>query len=130
MSKFKSWGIGTLFIILTIFTFINNSSAENDKIENIKSRMKARLPKIEELKTKGVIGENNKGYLEFIGSIQNEDVVKAENDDRKEVYSIIAGDQRTTVDIVGKRRAEKIADKADPGEWLQDKNGNWYKKGK
>lgn len=130
MSKLKPLRAGTFLIILAALAFIMNSSAEDRKTEDLKDRMKARLPIIEELKAKGVIGENNKGYLEFIGSIQNEDIVKAENDDRKEVYSIIAGDQGTTLDIVGKRRAEKIADKADPGEWLQDKNGNWYKKNK
>lgn len=30
--------------------------------------------------------------------------------------------------VVGKHRAIQIANKARPGEWLQDANGKWYKK--
>lgn len=97
--------------------------------EEIKARMKARLPVIEMLKDKGIIGENNQGYLEFIGSDRSEsDVVNAENADRKKVYSAIAKHQGVTVELVGKRRAIQIAQRAKPGQWLQKENGQWYQK--
>ncbi|MGD9281988.1 MAG: DUF1318 domain-containing protein, partial [Desulfobacterales bacterium] len=52
--------------------------------DDIKTRMKQRLPVIKELKTKGIVGENNAGYLDFIGAKrENADVVAAENKDRK-----------------------------------------------
>jgi uncharacterized protein YdbL (DUF1318 family) len=97
--------------------------------DDIKTRMKDRLPVILELKAKGIVGENNKGYLEFIGGKSDKaDVVAAENEDRKTVYAAIAKQEGTTVELVGKRRALQIAQKADPGEWLQDASGNWYQK--
>lgn len=97
--------------------------------QDIKERMKDRLPVIIELKNKGVIGENNMGYLEFVGAAgEKQDVVRAENKDREAVYKAIAGKQNTTVEKVGKRRAQQIAKKADPGEWLKNEKGEWYQK--
>ena len=97
--------------------------------DDIKTRMKDRLPIILELKAKGTVGENNKGYLEFLGGkSEKADVVAAENEDRKTVYAAIAKQEGTTVELVGKRRALQISQKTDPGEWLQDASGNWYQK--
>ena len=100
-----------------------------DNIDEIKARMKQRLPVIIELKEKGIVGENNNGYLEFIGSAKEKtDVINAENRDRKAVYEAIAKQQGPTVEVVGKHRARQIALKAAPGEWLEDADGNWYQK--
>jgi uncharacterized protein YdbL (DUF1318 family) len=97
--------------------------------DDIKTRMKDRLPVILELKAKGIVGENNKGYLEFIGGKREKaDVVAAENEDRTTVYAAIAKQQGTTIELVGKRRALQISEKADSGDWLQDAAGNWYQK--
>lgn len=97
--------------------------------DKIKARMKERLPVIKVLKAEGVIGENNKGYLEFIGGKQaKKDVINAENSDRKQVYTAIAKQQGTSVDLVGKRRAKQIENKAKPGQWIQDQSGKWYQK--
>lgn len=97
--------------------------------DKIKARMKERLPVIKVLKAEGVIGENNKGYLEFIGGKQaKKDVIHAENSDRKQVYTAIAKQQGTSIDRVGKRRAKQIAKKAKPGQWIQDHSGKWYQK--
>ena len=91
--------------------------------------MKERLPVITALKAEGVVGENNKGYLEVIGANRGKaGVITAENSDRKEVYTAIAKQQGTSVDLVGKRRAKQIAKKAKPGQWIQDNSGQWYQK--
>jgi len=96
---------------------------------DIKARMKDRLPKIIELKAAGIIGENNQGFLAFIGGNKSEQaLVDAENQDRQLVYSAIAKQQGTTPDVVGQRRALQIGDNAKPGEWLQDAGGKWVQK--
>ena len=101
----------------------------NSLSAGIKDRMKARIPEIKALKEKGAIGENNKGYLEAIGKNgAKSGVVAAENKDRKKVYEAIAKKQGVSAAAVGKRRAMQIAEKANPGEWLQGKNGKWYQK--
>jgi uncharacterized protein YdbL (DUF1318 family) len=112
-----------------ILGFLSTDGYSSSK--GIKQRMIERLPVIKSLKDKGLVGENNMGYLEFIGNKKEKaDVVEAENKDRKMVYEAIAKQQSTTVELVGKLRAAQIANKAEPGEWLQDANGKWYQKGK
>ena len=97
--------------------------------QGIKERMQERLPSIVELKKAGIVGENNLGYLEFVGADKKgEDIVTAENDDRKKVYEAIAKQSETTIELVGQRRAKQIAEKADPGEWIKDETGKWYQK--
>jgi uncharacterized protein len=97
--------------------------------QDIKARMKARLPIIKAMKGEGVVGENNLGYLEFIGEQKKkEDIVQAENTDRKRVYTVISKKQGTTKALVGKRRAAQISQKANPGVWIQDPSGNWSQK--
>jgi len=97
--------------------------------EDIKDRMKSRLPAIADLKSRGVIGENNQGYLEMLkGQTEKKEVVQAENNDRQAIYGHIAQKTGTTAQVVGQRRAIQIAEKASPGEWLQDASGKWYQK--
>ncbi|TLD42702.1 MAG: hypothetical protein JETT_0937 [Candidatus Jettenia ecosi] len=126
MNKAKFFTVVTTLFIFTTFIFIGKTYAED-----IKARMQSRLPLIKELKAKGIVGENNKGYLEFVGNVRKEEnVVNDENSDRREIYAAIAAQQGADAEVVGKRRAEQIAGKAASGEWLQDANGKWYKKSK
>jgi uncharacterized protein YdbL (DUF1318 family) len=118
--------LSKILAFLLIGIFVAGISAFAD---DIKTRMKQRLPVILELKAKGIVGENNAGYLEFIGAKREKtDVVAAENKDRKTVYTAIAKQQGTTAELVGKRRALQIAKKAGPGEWVQDASGKWIQK--
>lgn len=95
----------------------------------IKERMKARIPSINGLKTAGIVGENNKGFLEFrTNQADQQQLVSDENTDRGKVYQAIAKQQGTDAGLVGSRRAKQIAAKAKPGTWLQDDSGSWYKK--
>jgi uncharacterized protein YdbL (DUF1318 family) len=104
-------------------------SVAGGAINGLKERMAARLPEIVALKDKGVIGEDNKGYLQFVGAAKEKaELVQAENADRLQVYQAIAKQQGTTDDLVGRRRAQQIVEIALPGQWLQDANGRWYKK--
>ena len=97
---------------------------------DIKARMQERLPTIVQMKADGVIGENNKGFLEFVPGTapKMQNVIADENGDRKIVYSAIAKQQQTTAELVGERRATQIAQRAGADEWLQDESGKWYKK--
>ena len=116
----------TMITLLLSFILIGGAAAFAGS-DKIKVRMKERLPVIIALKAEGVVGENNKGYLEFIGGKQaKKDVINAENGDREQVYTAIAKQQGTSVDLVGKRRAKQIAKKAKPGQWIQDHSGKWY----
>ncbi|MDX1776090.1 MAG: YdbL family protein [Desulfobulbales bacterium] len=97
---------------------------------DIKARMQERLSAIQELKSAGAVGENNKGFLEFVpgAARKMERVIADENSDREIVYRAIAEQQKTTPELVGERRAKQITERAGAGEWLQDESGKWYKK--
>ena len=117
-----------LLIIFGTALFISNVSA-GDSAADIKARMNKRISQVKALKVKGIVGENNKGFLEFVGaSKEGADVVFAENSDRSKVYAAIAKQQGSAAELVGKLRASKIASLAAKGEWIQDASGKWIKK--
>lgn len=96
--------------------------------DDVKSRMEARIPVIDALKARGVVGENNSGYLEFRGPAEKAEVITAENADRSSLFGRIAAQQGTTAEIVGRRFAFKFRDLTRPREWFQDDAGTWRKK--
>lgn len=115
-------------IIIFFFSLILTHTVYG-QASDIKARMSARLPDIVALKVSGVIGENNKGYVEYIaGKRQKTDVVDAENKDRLLVYEAIARQQGTTSEIVGVLRAQQIAERATPGDYIQNDKGEWFQK--
>lgn len=124
MQKQRVFSLLSVLIFVLVFVSVAGAAADG-----IKERMAARLPEIVALKDKGVIGEDNLGYLQFVGAVKEKvELVRAENDDRRQVYQAIAKQEGTTADLVGRRRAQQIMDIAQPGHWLQDANGRWYKK--
>ncbi|WP_022668355.1 YdbL family protein [Desulfospira joergensenii] len=97
--------------------------------QGIKERMKKRLPVIADLKTKGIIGENNQGYLAYVGKTKaREEVIAAENKDRKAIYTYFAKQQKTSVGVVEQVQAKRKAQKANPGEYIQNPAGQWVRK--
>ena len=116
--------LSVALIVLFVFASVATAFAEG-----VKARMQARLPTIVALKAEGIIGEDNKGFLAFVGSARKKvDIVTGENEDRRKVYAAIARQQGTTVETVGALRARQIAEKASPGEWLQNEKGAWIQK--
>ena len=96
---------------------------------SIKDRMTARLPTIIALKDSGLLGENAQGYLEYrTGNKPEQQLVQAENADRRLVYAQIAKNQGVDVALVGQRRAKQIAEKGSPGHWFRTADGTWYQK--
>ena len=122
MSGRNGWWV---MIVCLGLTLIAGGAIAGD---SLKERMLARVPEINALKAKGVVGENNQGYLEFRGQQEKAAVVEGENADRRQVYEAIAKQQGTAADLVGQRRALQIADSAGPGTWLQAADGAWRKK--
>ena len=119
----------SIVISIMIFSGFLASAAAFAGADEIKKRMKGRLPIILSLKKQGIIGENNKGFLEFVGTQKGQpQLIEAENSDRRKVYQAISQKQGATAEAVGQRRAIQIAANANPGDWLQDANGKWYKK--
>jgi len=97
--------------------------------DGIKSRMKQRLPQIVDLKNRGIVGETNTGYLGFVtANREKQDVVAAENADRKAIYTQIAKQQNVSVELVQKRRAEALFSSGTNGHYYQNPAGEWVRK--
>lgn len=112
-----------VFIACTLFLSSVVHSA------SIKEDMAARIPAIDALKDQGIVGENNKGFLEFRSTDKKQqDLVLAENRDRSAVYEAIGKSEGAAASLVGERRAKKIAASAASGHWLQKADGTWFKK--
>ncbi|MFZ9746371.1 MAG: YdbL family protein [Opitutaceae bacterium] len=96
----------------------------------IRARMEQRLPNVAAAKDKGVAGENNRGYLEARGAPSSGDqqVIQAENGDRRQVYAAIAAETGSSADEVGRKRAAQLAELARPGHWIQGADGAWRRK--
>jgi len=121
----KSHFTTTIILIVTGVFLTGSLSLAQD----VKTRMLERKPVIDSLKATEIVGENNNGFLEFIGNKkEKEDVVQAENADRQTVYKDIANQEGSTAEWVGKRRAMQLEEKTESGQWVQNQEGKWYKK--
>ncbi len=96
----------------------------------VKQRMDQRVAAIDGLKQRGMVGENNRGFLEARGALSGAEsqTVTAENADRSTVYAALARQAGSSADQVGRARAKYIAQRSAAGVWLQDEGGNWYRK--
>lgn len=95
----------------------------------VKARMAQRLPHLDQLKAKGAIGENNRGFVEARGADAAAGaVISSENSDRETVYAALAKQTGSTADQVGRARAKQIAASSAAGVWVQKEDGSWHKK--
>ena len=118
-----------LIILFVLFGFFSGTVSAFAQRDDIKARFLERKPILNELKDRGIIGENNKGFIVIRTDFkENRNVVNEENADRLKVYRNIAQRHGTDVNIVGRRRAVQIAKIAPAGHWLQDEDGRWYRK--
>ncbi len=118
-----------LLLLVGLSVGFGTVSVRAEDLGAVKSRMEQRLPLLDQLKAKGVIGENNRGLLELRGGdVDAGDAVAAENRDRGIVYAEIAKKTGTSMDQVSRHRARQIVASSAPGVWLQKDDGTWYKK--
>ncbi len=115
--------------VVCLFTCVLLAVFSLAQAASVKERMERRLPVLTQLKDKGVLGENNRGFLEYrVAQRPQLNLVNDENNDRRQVYESIAKKQGASVDRVGKRRARMLLEHGKPGQWFQRENGNWFQK--
>lgn len=119
-----------LFVCAALFALTAVAPvAQAQSAAELRNKMAQRLPQIDDLKAKGAIGENNRGFVEVRAAAPNADrVVSDENRDREAVYALIAKETGATPEAVGRARAKQIASQSRPGVWVQDESGAWKKK--
>lgn len=125
MIRMKLFVLRLLVVSGLLFATAPFTHAED--LNAIRGRMEQRVSQIDALKTRGVLGENNRGYLE-VRSGDDQGVAAIENADRAAVYGTLAKKTGVTSDAVGKARARKIAAASAKGVWVQAENGQWVQK--
>ncbi|MFN2436001.1 MAG: YdbL family protein [Desulfotignum sp.] len=122
--RIKLWTLWMVLGIAAVLTVAGSVPAQG-----IKERMKERLPVIAELKKQGIVGEDNRGYLAFVGKEKShETLIDEENQDRQTIYAHIAAQQNTSISVVEKTRALQLAERAAPETYIQKPDGTWVKK--
>ena len=113
----------------------------NPAIRKIIDSRASRLAEINDHKSKGVIGENNRGALEVrdLDAVSDlraraevQKLVRAENTDREQLYKEIAAAKNidlAQLDKIRETYAETLRNNARPGDWIQTPDGSWKRKG-
>ncbi len=124
----RSYLFRLLFLIAA--SVIGATLVRAESLGAVKARIEQRLAAVDALKDRGVIGENNRGFVEVRGTAAAADqrIVADENADRQTVYAAIAAQSKESAEAVGRTRAQKIVAAARPGQWIQDAGGAWRKK--
>lgn len=140
--------IRKFFLGLSVFLFVVGSSAVGPRAvlaearydiremtPQVKSALDSRRDRFDELralKAQGVVGENNRGYVEVLSeNPKAQGLVDAENKDRRLIYQAIveqnnlAASDLATVENVF---AQVQRDKANAGDKVQDPDGKWTTK--
>ena len=103
---------------------------DSGREKELQERFKQRYDQIRGLKKQGVIGETTEGYLDFVEKkpTDAEKLINEENDDRRELYKLIAQKEGTTPEKVASLNAKRNFQKAAAGEFLKGADGKWTKK--
>ena len=116
-----------IFSLSFLFLLVSVASAQN--MQEIKARMLARKATVDALKNQGVIGEGNDGYRHVRKAAANaNNVVNAENADRRTVNGIIAKKEGAPLDKVSRAVGAKLVQGSSPGQWIMKADGSWVQK--
>ena len=92
---------------------------------------RARYDTLKSFKKQGIVGENNKGYVQVLESnAEASKLVDQENKDRKVIYQTIAeqNNLQGQSEAIEGVFAQVQNDKAESGEMVQKSDGTWVKK--
>jgi uncharacterized protein YdbL (DUF1318 family) len=113
--------------LLTLATTVSAASKKE-----LQARFEKRYPQLLEYKRDGKVGETMEGMVEavdrkYLSDEKLADLIKDENADRKELYHIIANEEKTDPAKVAERMAQRNYERAHSGEYLKDRDGKWRK---
>lgn len=105
------------------------AAGEPTKAEAVK-KLKELQPALAQTKTQGSVGEVYTGY---VGAVKKADeatrkLIEAVNLNRKVIYKSVAQKHGITTEKAGILIGQRNFKKANPGEYLKDKDGRWRQK--
>ena len=146
-SGVRVFGVGTLAIgamLAALFASpiaAQDPPAPRDVRGELKDRMKARYPLLEQLRDAGKIGETRDGEAKLVkATYAGEQVdpkdatkgtlgelVQAENKDRLALYAVLGKELKLTAAEVAQQNGLRNLDKAKPDHWVELK-GQWVQR--
>lgn len=136
MSVTRRIRVAALWLLAAALAILSTAAparAESERLKELKRRLEDLTPELLDLKEAGKVGETADGYVaavkdEYLDDDKVADLVGDVNDDRGEIYEIIAKEEKTTKTEVAKNAAVRNFEKAEKGEYLRDESGKWKKK--
>jgi uncharacterized protein YdbL (DUF1318 family) len=101
------------------------------EVQSALDARKERFSELRDLKASGLIGENNKGYVEALkDDSKAQGVVAEENSNRKVIYKTIAEQNglENALSTIESAFAEVQKEKAKAGDKVQNEDGGWITK--
>ena len=102
-------------------------------VQKVLNNRKSRVHELQVIKTRGLIGENNKGFIEILKPVQPKEksLVEAENHDRKFIYDTVV-----TQNHLGAKGFAKVEEnfakthraRARKMDLIQTASGEWVQK--
>ena len=118
-----------LGLTLVLFLSFGAVTTRAEDPSAVRSRMEQRATLLNDLKSKGEVGEDSRGFAVLRGRDADAgDIVAAENHDRRLVYAEGAKQAGTSAERVGRLWARKFVTQSAKGVWLQKDDGTWYQK--
>ena len=126
-------------LTLGILNFPQNIFAEGKydikemtpEVKTALENRRSRFDQLRDLKAKGLVGENNSGYVEVLGNDPSaRSLVDSENNDRRVIYKAIEVQNYLSgaLETIEKVFAQVQRDKAGPGDKIQTEDGRWVTK--
>lgn len=86
---------------------------------------------LDQAKSQGLVGEQLNGYVGIVTSSPSSrltSMVTEINQQRRALYQRSAQEASVTLDVFEARAGQRVQERAKPGEFIQDKNGQWRRK--
>ncbi len=134
--RFSSWAV--IFMLLALGSLSCREHAcqlkKTPAVQKVLNHRKARAHELQALKVKGLIGENNRGFITILKpTLQPKEkaLVEAENHDRKFIYTTVVKQNH-----LGSKGLAKVEEKfakirsarATKGDFIQTPSGKWVQK--
>jgi len=118
---------------------IGTTPQDSKQREELQQRMKGRYASLDRLRDSGKVGETFQGLAAAVKPEHEKekvdpndaksqtigDLVRAENDDRRALYRLLAAELKTTAEEIGKQNGIRNLKKAKPTHWFQLKSSLW-----
>ena len=127
-------GLFTAFLFLSLVSVLQAQYEIQEMTPEVKTALENRKDRFDQLKSfkgQGVLGENNRGYIEVLtNNPEAKALAESENKDRKFIYKTIEEQNNLTdaLETIEKVFGQVQRDKASPGDKIQQEDGQWVQK--